>query len=96
MLRIPAPTAQDRANQWSDAYDAAEALFAKAFKDCPQLICSLFVRASKDSPQLNQTETSLDVVCKTIAARQAIPFQIITAAVLTAAKDLHEQHHNRV
>ena len=94
MLRIPAPTAKDRANQWVDAYDAAEALFASAFKDCPQLICSLFMKASKDSPQLNLTETSLDAVCNTIATRQAIPFQIITAAVLTAAKDLHEQHHN--
>ena len=83
MLRIPAPTAKDRANQWSDAYDAAEALFAKAFKDCPQLIC-------------NVNEASLDLVCEAIAARQDIPFQIIAAAALTAANDLREQHHNRV
>lgn len=83
MLRIPAPTAQDRANQWSDAYDAAEALFTKAFKDCPQLICKV-------------NEASLDVVCEAIAARQDIPFQIIAAAVLTVANDLHEQYHNRV
>ena len=83
MLRIPAPTAKDRANQWSDAYDAAEALFAKAFKDCPQLIC-------------NVNEASLDLVCEAIAARQDIPVQIIAAAVLTAANDLHEQCHNRV
>ena len=83
MLRIPAPTAQDRATQWSDAYDAAEALFAKAFKDCPQLIC-------------NVNEASLDLVCEAIAARQAIPFQIIAAAVLTVANDLHEQYHNPV
>ena len=83
MLRIPAPTAQDRANQWSDAYDAAEALFAKAFKDCPQLIC-------------NVNEASLDIVCEAIAVRQDIPFQIIVAAALTAANDLHEQYHNRV
>ena len=83
MLRIPAPTAKDRANQWSDAYDAAETLFAKAFKDCPQLIC-------------NVNEASLDLVCEAIAVRQDIPFQIIAAAALTAANDLHEQHHNRV
>ena len=83
MLRIPAPTAKDRANQWFDAYDAAEVLFAKAFKDCPQLIC-------------NVNEASLDIVCDAIVARQAIPFQIITAAVLTVANDLHEQYHNPV
>ena len=83
MLRIPAPTAKDRANQWVDAYDAAEALFAKAFKDSPQLICKV-------------NEASLDLVCEVIAARQDIPFQIVAAATLTVAKDLHEQYHNRV
>ena len=83
MLRIPAPTAKDRVDQWTSAYDAAEALFAKAFKDCPQLICKV-------------NEASLDVVCEAIAARQDIPVQIIAAAVLTAANDLHEQYHNRV
>ena len=101
MLRIPAPTAQDRANQWSDAYNAAEALFAplsnsnnaflfssslfcpgtKVFKDCPQHNC-------------NVKEAFLDIVCEAIAARHSIPFQIIVAAVLTVANDLHEQYHN--
>lgn len=83
MLRIPAPTAKDRVDQWTSAYDAAEALFAKAFKDCPQLIC-------------NVTEASVGIVCEAIAARQNIPSPIIGAAVATAANDLHEQYHNRV
>ena len=83
MLRIPAPTVEDRAKQWTDAYDAAEALFAKTFKDCPQLICRV-------------NETSLDLACDAIRDRHAIPFQIITAAVLTAALDLHEQYHNQI
>ena len=83
MLRIPAPTVRDRADQWSEAYDAAEALFAKAFKDCPQFICTV-------------SETSLDLVCEIIADRQTIPYQIIAAAALTVANDLHEQHHNPV
>ncbi len=83
MLRIPAPTAQDRTDQWAEAYNAAERLFAKAFKDCPQLICHV-------------NEASLDIVCDVIRARHAIPFQIIAAAALTAAQDLHEQFHNPV
>ena len=41
MLRIPAPTAKDRANQWVDAYDAAETLFAKIFKNSPHFMCDL-------------------------------------------------------
>lgn len=32
MLRIPAPTAKDRTNQWVNAYDAAEELFVRIFK----------------------------------------------------------------
>lgn len=84
MLRIPAPTALDRANQWTDAYNATEALFAKTFKDCPHLIC-------------NVNEASLDIVCGAIAARrQDIPVQIVAAAVVTVADDLHEQYHNPV
>ena len=83
MLRIPAPTAKDRANQWSDTYDAAEALFAKTFKDCPHLICTV-------------NEASLDLVCEAVAARQDIPVHIAAAAALTAANDLHEQYHNPV
>lgn len=83
MLRIPAPTAQDRANQWAEAYNAAETLVANAFKDCPQLICRV-------------NEASLDLVCDVIRDRHAIPFQIIAAAVLTVVQDLHEQYHNQV
>ena len=85
MLRIPAPTAQDRALQWSDAYDAAETLFTKAFKNCPQLICTV-----------SEASLSLNLVCEAIEVRQAIPFQIAAAAALTAAQDLHEQYHNPV
>ena len=36
MLHIPAPTVQDRANQWAEAYNAAEGLFVKVFKNDPQ------------------------------------------------------------
>ena len=83
MLRIPAPTAKDRELQWSDAYDTAEALFAKAFKDCPQLMCDL-------------TEVSLELVITTITKMHGIPELIAAAATVTAIDDLHEQYHNQI
>ena len=82
MLRIPAPTAKDRANQWVDAYDAAETLFAKSFKNRPHLsVCDL-------------NEAFLKLVCDTIAKQYGIPVHIAAAAVTTVANDLHEQYHN--
>ena len=60
MLRIPAPTAQDRANQWSDAYNAAEARFTKIFKNSPHFICYL-------------NEVFLERVCDGIAEQYGIP-----------------------
>ena len=83
MLRIPAPTAQDRANQWADAYDAAEALFANISKNSPHLMCSV-------------DEVFLELVCNAIAKQYVIPVHIAAAAVTTAANDLHEQYHNPV
>ena len=83
MLRIPAPTAKDRANQWSDAYDAAETLFAKIFKNSPHHMCDL-------------NEVFLGLVSDDIAEHHGIPVHIAAAAVTTAANDLHEQFHNRV
>ena len=83
MLRIPAPTVQDRAKQWSDAYNAAEALFSKAFKDCPELICTV-------------GDVSFDLACELIAVKQAVPVHIAAAAALTAANDLYEQCCNPV
>ena len=83
MLHIPAPTVQDRANQWAEAYNAAERLIANAFKYNPQLMCYI-------------TEVSLKLVIIAIAEQHAIPIQIIGAATLTAAQDLHEQYHNPV
>ena len=83
MLRIPAPTAQDRTNQWVEAYNAAERLIAKAFKDNPQLMCDV-------------TEVSLELLSNVIAKLHGIPVQIAAAATVTAADDLHEQYHNPV
>lgn len=83
MLRIPAPTAKDRANQWVDAYDTAESLFAKAFKNSPELVCNL-------------NEAFLELVCDAIAGQHGIPVHIAAAATVTAANDLHEQYHNPV
>lgn len=81
MLRIPAPTAKDRANQWSDAYDTAEGLFVKVFKNSPELICDL-------------NEVFFKLVRDAIAEQYGIPVHIAAAAALTAAQDLHEQYHN--
>ena len=79
MLRIPAPTAKDRANQWVDAYDAAETQFAKIFKNSPHLMCYL---------------TEVFLVRDAIAEQYGIPVHIAAAAVTTVANDLHEQYHN--
>ena len=81
MLRIPAPTAKDRANQWSDAYDIAEGLFVRIFKNSPELVCGL-------------DEVFLELVRDAIAKQYGIPVHIAAAAALTAATDLHEQYHN--
>ena len=83
MLRIPAPTAQDRADQWAEAYNAAERVFVKVFKNSPQLMCDL-------------NEVFLELVCDAIAEQYGIPVHIAAAAALTAANDLHEQYHNPV
>ena len=83
MLRIPAPTAKDRANQWVDAYDAAEGLFVRVFKNSSELACDL-------------NEVFLELVSDAIAKRYGIPVHIAAAAALTAAQDLHEQYHNPV
>ena len=81
MLRIPAPTAQDRTYQWDDAYEAAEGLFARVFKNSPELVCDL-------------NEVFLGLVRDAIAKQYGIPVHIAAAAALTAANDLHEQYHN--
>ena len=83
MLRIPAPTAQDRADQWAEAYNAAERVFVKVFKNSPQLMCDL-------------NEVFLELVRDAIAKQYGIPVHIAAAAALTAANDLHEQYHNPV
>ena len=83
MLRIPAPTAKDRANQWVDAYDAAEGLFVRVFKNSPELVC-------------DPNEVFLELVRDAIAKQYGIPVHIAAAAALTAANDLHEQYHNPV
>ena len=83
MLRIPAPTAQDRFDQWVDAYDAAEGLFVRVFKNSSELACDL-------------NEVFLELVCDAIAEQYGIPVHIAAAATLTAAQDLHEQYHNPV
>ena len=83
MLRIPAPTAKDRANQWTDAYDAAEGLFARIFKNSPELVCDL-------------NEVFLELVRDAIAKQCDIPVHIAAAAAFTAAQDLREQYHNPV
>lgn len=81
MLRIPAPTAKDRVDQWTYAYDAAETLFAKIFTKSPELMCDL-------------NEVFLELVRDAIAEQYVIPVHIAAAAALTAANDLHEQYHN--
>ena len=83
MLRIPAPTAKDRTNQWVDAYDAAEGLFVRVFENSPELACDL-------------NEVYLELVRDAIANQYGIPVHIAAAAALTAAQDLHEQYHNPV
>lgn len=83
MLRIPAPTAQDRADQWAEAYNAAERVFARACKNSPELMC-------------DQNEVFLALVSGAIAEQHGFPVHIAAAAALTAAQDLHEQYHNPV
>ena len=81
MLHIPAPTVQDRANQWAEAYNAAEKLFVKVFKNNPQHMCDL-------------NEVFLELVITAIAELHGIPDLIAAAATVTAIDDLHEQYHN--